>query len=655
MKNATTRRAFAASTLASAAGARLIGAEKEKIITSASVPDDPDAPQVQTGTRPQVPPFGESIEFHRHSVAPKLVPFKMTEVRLLPGPFEDAQSANSRWIHSLPADRLLYDFRINAGLSSQAQPLGGWEKPDCELRGHFVGHYLSACALLHSSTGDEEVLARGNEIVEQFAICQSHLNGGYLSAFPIELFDRLNARKPVWAPFYTVHKIMAGMLDMYQLTGNRRALEVLTGMADWTDKWTAQIPEPHMQMVLDTEYGGMNEVLYNLAAVTGEDRFAVVGDRFTKKRFFNPLAMRCDQLRGLHANTHIPQVIGAARRYEISGDQRFADVADYFWSEVSQSRAYTTGGTSNNEGWLVQPNRLAAELALGEDTTECCCAYNMLKLTRHLYTWNADPRYFDYYERLLYNHRLGTIDPQTGTTQYYLGIVPGSWRTYGTPLDSFWCCNGTGVEEYSKLNNSIYFHSAGGVYVNLFVPSELHWREKGIHLRQETAFPEEAATRLKFQLEQPATFALHLRVPAWVAASPALKINGQSSEISAAPGSYLVLNRVWKSGDIVEMSLPMELRVETMPDDRSLAAFCCGPLVLAGHVGEAPDSALGPMGPNFKKYPPPAVPGLRVAADSPSKTVQAADQPLTFQASGVRLAPFYQVSGQRYSVYWRIS
>ncbi len=655
MKNGTTRRAFAASTLAVAAGARLPAAEKEKIITSASVPDDPDAPEVQEGTQPQFPPFGEIIEFHRQPIVPKLAPFKMTEVRLLPGPFEDAQSANSNWIHSLPADRLVYGFRINAGLPSQAQPLGGWEKPDCELRGHFVGHYLSACALLHSSTGDKEVLARGNEIVAQLAVCQSRLNGGYLSAFPLELFDRLNARKPVWAPFYTVHKIMAGMLDMYQLTGNRQALEVLTGMAAWTNTWTANIPEPHMQMILDTEYGGMNEVLYNLAAVTGEDRFAVVGDRFTKKRFFNPLALHCDQLRGLHANTHIPQVIGAARRYEISGDERFADVADYFWSEVTQSRAYTTGGTSNNEGWLVQPNRLAAELSLGADTTECCCAYNMLKLTRHLYTWNADPRYFDYYERVLYNHRLGTIDPQTGTTQYYLGIVPGSWRTYGTPLASFWCCNGTGVEEYSKLNNSIYFHSAAGVYVNLFIPSELHWQEKGIHLRQETTFPEEPATRLTFQLDQPASFSLHLRVPAWVASYPAVKINGQNSEISAAPGSYLVLDRVWKSGDIVEMSLPMELRVETMPDDRSLAAVCYGPLVLAGQVGELPDSVLGLMGPNFKKYPAPALPGLRVAADSPSKTIQAAGQPLAFQTSGIRLAPFYRLSGQRYSIYWRIS
>ena len=268
-----------------------------------------------------------------------------------------------------------------------------------------------------------------------------------------------------------------------------------------------------MQEVLKTEYGGMNEILYNLAAVTRDERWAKVGDRFTKNSFFNPLALRRDELRGLHVNTHIPQVIGAARRYEISGDMRFHDVADYFWHEVTGARCYVTGGTSNDEGWLTQPRRLAEELKRSYDTAECCCAYNMLKLTRQLYGWSGDPRYFDYYERTLINHRLGTIHPETGATMYYLSHTPGAWKTFGTEDQSFWCCTGTGVEEYSKLNDSIYFHDEDGLYVNLFIASELNWRRKGFRLRQETSFPEEPSTVLQLTLERPTQLRLALQDP----------------------------------------------------------------------------------------------------------------------------------------------
>ncbi len=481
-----TRRTFAAAITGAAAVTPLIA---QQIPQNTSTPKRPGLPA-------ETAPFGESITFQNKPAPPKLQPFQMTEVRLLPGIYKDSQEANLRYLKRLDADRLLHNFRVNAGLPSSAQPLGGWEKPDCELRGHFVGHYLSACALMHASTGDNELKAKGDYIVAELAKCQAKLPDGYLSAFPLEFFDRLNAREKVWAPFYTIHKIMAGMLDMHEHCANRQALQVLEGMANWTDKWTAPIPEPHMQDVLNTEYGGMNEVLYNLAVVTGNDRYAVVGDRFTKKKFFNPLALRRDELRGLHVNTHIPQVIGAARRYEISSDERFHDVADFFWWEVTTARAYVTGGTSNGELWLVEPRRLGAELKMNADTTECCCAYNMLKLTRHLYRWTADPRYFDYYERTLLNHRIAAIDRQTGATQYYLSIVPGAWKTFNTEDDSFWCCTGTGVEEFSKLNNSIYFHDANGLYVNLFIPSELNWTEKGIKVRQETDLPPSAHTTL---------------------------------------------------------------------------------------------------------------------------------------------------------------
>ncbi len=420
------RRKFAAFAFAGGAAGPLLAQQA----TPAAPPSPNAAPQNtavprRRGIPPETPAFGETIEFVRSAAPGKVQAFAMTDVRLLPSPFQKAREADLGYMQRLPVDRLVHNFHINAGLTSSAQPFGGWEKPDCELRGHFTGHYLSACALMYSSTGDKDIKAKGDAIVSELAKCQQKLSGGYLSAFPLEYFDRLNARKQVWAPFYTVHKIMAGMLDMSEHCDNRQALEVLRGMADWADQWSAGMPEPHMQDILNTEYGGMNEVLYNLAAITGEDRYAKAGDRFTKKSFFNPLAARRDELRGLHVNTHIPQVIGAARRYEISSDERFHDVADFFWYEVTSARAYVTGGTSNNEGWLMEPRRLAAELKRGVNTTECCCAYNMLKLTRHLYGWTADPRYFDYYERTLYNHRLGAMDPESGHTQYYLSLAPG--------------------------------------------------------------------------------------------------------------------------------------------------------------------------------------------------------------------------------------
>lgn len=627
---------------------------------AAPAPAPTPAPK-RRGLPPETPAFGETIEFARRPVTPKISEFSLTEVRLLPSAFHKAQQADLAYMQRLPVDRLVHNFRLNAGLPSQAKPFGGWEAPDCELRGHFTGHYLSACALMFSSTGDNAVKERGDAVVDELAKCQQKLNGGYLSAFPTEFFDRLDARQKVWAPFYTVHKIMAGLFDMSQLCQNKQALDVLSGMAGWADNWTAKIPEPHMQDVLNTEYGGMNEVLYNLAAVTGDDRWARTGDRFTKKRFFNPLAARRDELRGLHVNTHIPQVIGAARRYEISGDERFHDVADYFWYEVTTARAYVTGGTSNNEGWLTEPRRLGAELKLGTNTTECCCAYNMLKLTRHLYRWTGDPRYFDYYERALYNHRLAAIEPSTGHTQYYLSVAPAAWKTFNSEYDSFWCCTGTGVEEFAKLANSIYFHDDDGLYVNLFVPSELRWAEKGITVRQENNFPETPSTTLKVSADRPSRWALRLRIPYWATSGASVKVNGQPLEASASPGSYLSLARTWSNGDRIELELPMSLHIERMPDEPTTQAFLYGPLVLAGDLGAdglKDDLITGFEGPDFENHAM-TPPSFRAANADPDSWIKPGDKPLTFRTTGqaqdITLAPFDRIFGKRYSVYWTVS
>ncbi len=584
------------------------------------------------------------------------LPFPMAQVRLAEGPCKEAQEANRRYLHRLDAGRLVHNFKVNAGLPSSAAPLGGWEKPDCELRGHFTGHYLSACALMHASTGDAALKEKAELMVAELAKCQSALGGGYLSAFPREFWDRLKARKRVWAPFYTIHKIMAGMLDVHQLCGSRLALEVLEGMASWADQWSEPLSREHMQSVLDTEFGGMNEVLYNLAAATGNAHYAEVAHRFDHARIFDPLALRRDELKKLHVNTQVPKIIGAARRHELSRETRYHDIADFFWNEVTGARCYCTGGTSNGEHWSTDPRRLAEEWRRESTHEECCVAYNMMKLTRRLYSWTADPRYFDYYERTLFNHRIGTIHPETGGTSYFLSLTPGAWKTFGSENDSFWCCTGTGVEEYAKLSDSIFFRDAEGVFVNLFIASELSWAEKGIRIIQDTRFPEQEGTRLTIRAARPVRMTLRVRIPSWVSRGGAARLNGAAIPAFASPGSYLTLARTWRDGDRLEVDLPMSLRAEPMPDDGRIVAFLYGPLVLAGDLGPIPGEVFGHQDPDLKKHPL-EVPPLKADSGNPGSWIRKTG-PLAFQAAAgrdVRMIPFYKVLNQRYAVYWRMA
>ena len=594
---------------------------------------------------------------NREKVPWKVRPFPMKQVRLGQGPCTAAMEADRKYLHSLPPDRLLHTFRINAKIASSAQPLGGWEAPDCELRGHYAGgHYLSAVALMYASTGDDGLKKNGDTVVAELANCQKGLNdGGYLSAFPVEFFDRLRNRERVWAPFYTIHKIMAGLLDMYLYTGNEQALEVLEKMAGWTASYTGSFSYDHMQRILGTEYGGMSETLSNLYAVTGKPYYLHVAQRFDKKWFFDPLASHRDELKGLHVNTHIPQVIAAARYYELTGDRYYRDIAEYFWDEVVSERSYCTGGTSNHESWNTDPGKLANELST--NTTEDCCAYNMMKLTRHLFGWNPEARYMDYYERLLFNHRLGTINPDDGTMMYYLPLASGYWKVFGKPYDSLWCCTGTGSEEYAKLTDTIYFHDDDSLYVNLYVDSSLEWAEKGLQVKQETHFPEQQGTTLTITAKSPQQVAINLRVPYWAEAGN-VKVNGATLKVFSSPSSYLTLERIWKTGDKIEINLPMKLHIDAMPDDPSVQAMMYGPLVLAGRFDAVSKEML------YGDYEPKPtdqrkVPDIIADANQPTAWVEAdSRQPLTFRALGqsqdMTLVPLYQVINDRYAVYWKV-
>ncbi|MGO9338205.1 MAG: beta-L-arabinofuranosidase domain-containing protein [Terracidiphilus sp.] len=586
-------------------------------------------------------------------IAWKARPFPMQQVRLLAGPLKEMQERDRVYLYMLPNDRLLHSFRLTAGKNSKAEPLGGWEAPDGELRGHFTGgHYLSACALMYASTGDEALREKAVAVVSALAECQQE--NGYLGAYPENFYDRLKNHQPVWAPFYTYHKILAGHLDMYLYCGSDVALWTAKRMADWAINWVKPLSDEELAKVQMTEHGGMNEALFNLYAVTGEKKYLDGGWRFEHKRFFDPLAARQDKLAGLHSNTNIPKVIGAARGYELTGDERYKTIAEFFWETVVDHHTYAPGGTSNNdEGWS-EPDTLGSHLASGGQ--ECCCSYNMLKLTRHLFGWKPEARRMDYSERLLWNVRAGTQNAD-GMLMYYVPTVPGGWKTFGEQYDSFWCCTGTGVEEYAKLVNTIYFHNDDSVYVNQFVASELSWPEKRARLVQQTGFPEEQKTSISIRAEKPVDFALRIRAPHW-AQGMAVTVNGRPERAAAEDDGYLAINRLWKSGDRVEVSLPMTLREEAVAGSPELATLAYGPLVLAAQMGRdglSRDMIEGSMGPKLDRLPALPMPQFRRSQKS-AWVKKSAEGELRFetvdQAQNFNLKPLYQIADERYSVYW---
>jgi DUF1680 family protein len=603
----------------------------------------------------------------------KAKPFPMPQVRLLPSFWKDTMEINRSWLYSLPNDRLAYNFRVTAGIPTDADPLGGWEAPDGELRGHYVGHYMSSCALLYASTGDEFVLNKANELVSMLAECQA--KDGYLGAYPTTFYDRLRKHQRVWAPFYTYHKIMAGLIDMYQHTGNQQALEMATRMADWAYTYAMSFTDDDWQRVLLVEQGGMNEASFNLYAITGNTKYRDLGFRFEHHKIFDPLAANQDILGGNHANTNIPKVIGASRGYELTGDERYRQISENFYRMVTEHHIYCTGGTSNGEFWHA-PDAIASQL--GPAAEECCCSYNMMKLARHLYVRNPDAKIFDYYERLLFNVRYGTQD-RNGMLMYYVSLQPGKYKTFGTEFDSFWCCTGTGSEEYSKLNNSIYFHDDDSVYVNLFIPSSLDWKERGLKLEQTTKFPADERVSLAVQSAPSAPTALKIRVPYWATEGAVYSINGQQQNVTATPSTYVTLEHDWKPGDVITIDMPLVLHISTTPDDKQVQAAMYGPLVLAallGTEGLTTDMIYGDNGPfgRDEGYPMPTIDmrahphrgpeGKLVEGPPPEpgaiwfeRDEGSREYPLLFHSKGRgpahTLVPLNQVMDERYSVYLR--
>jgi DUF1680 family protein len=380
-------------------------------------------------------------------------------------------------------------------------------------------------------------------------------------------------------------------------------------------------------------------------------------EAFNQKKIFDPLAHGQDKLNGLHANTQIPKMIGAARQYELTGEARDADIAKFFWQEVALRRSYVIGGHSDREHFFPT-NDFAKHLSI--ETAETCNTYNMLKLTRHIFEWQPDAVTMDFYERALYNDILASQDPGTGMFTYFMSLKPGHFKTYSKPDISFWCCVGTGMENHAKCGDTIYFHGDDSLFVNLFIPSELSWPKKNLVVRQETKFPENDTTLLNFQTPTPTQLTLKIRWPEW-AEKISVRVNGKKQKISGAPGSYVSLNREWQNGDRVEIQLPMKLHTEPLPGTTNIVAVLYGPIVLAGNLGT--NGMPNPCARDqldLAKIPDPKVPVFVGDQKAFLKKTKPTGEPLVFQTKNlgqpndVSLVPFYKANHERYSVYWNV-
>lgn len=522
-------------------------------------------------TAQSVYPGQHAGKLKRETVAPmKVKSFDLKDVRLLPSRFRENMMRDSMWMASIEVNRLLHSFRTNAGVFAgreggymTVKKLGGWESLDCELRGHTTGHLLSAYGLMYAATGSEQFKQKGDSLVNGLAEVQTALGNGYLSAYPEELINRNIRGTSVWAPWYTLHKLFSGLIDQYLYSDNQKALEVVVRMADWAYHKLKPLDETTRQKMIRNEFGGVNESFYNLYAITGDERHRWLAQFFYHNEVIDPLKELRDDLGTKHTNTFIPKVIAEARNYELTEDENSRKLSDFFWHTMIDHHTFAPGCSSDKEHYF-DPARFSKHVS--GYTGETCCTYNMLELSRHLFCWTADAAIADYYERALYNHILGQQDPQTGMVTYFLPLLSGSHKVYSTKENSFWCCVGSGFENHAKYGEAIYYHNDKGIYVNLFIPSVVNWREKGLTLRQETDFPAEETTVLTIRAQNPVETTVYLRYPSW---SKGVKVfvNGKKIAVKQKPGSYIAITRLWKDGDRITADYPMCLRVETTPDN----------------------------------------------------------------------------------------
>ncbi|WFE54221.1 beta-L-arabinofuranosidase domain-containing protein [Micromonospora sp. WMMD1155] len=582
-------------------------------------------------------------------------PFDLGQVRLTSGRWMDNQTRTLNYLRFVDVDRMLYNFRANHRLSTNgAATNGGWDAPNFPFRTHMQGHFLTAWSYAYAVLGDTTCRDKANYMVAELAKCQANnsaagFGAGYLSGFPESDFTALEARtlSNGNVPYYCIHKTLAGLLDVWRYTGNTQARTVLLALAGWVDTRTSRLSSSQMQSMLGTEFGGMNDVLTDIYQQTGDSRWLTTAQRFDHAAVFNPLANNQDQLSGLHANTQVPKWIGAAREFKATGTTRYRDIAGNAWNMTVNAHTYAIGGNSQAEHFRA-PNAIAGYLS--NDTCEQCNTYNMLKLTREL--WLLDPNrtdYFDFYERALINHLIGGQNPADshGHITYFTPLRPGGRRgvgpawgggTWSTDYNSFWCCQGTGLEINTRLMESIYFYNGTTLTVNLFTPSVLTWSQRGITVTQSTTYPVGDTTTLTLSGAMSGSWSIRVRIPAWTTGAT-IAVNGTAQNVPTTPGSYATVTRTWAAGDTITVRLPMQVVMRAANDNSSVAAVTYGPTVLAGNYGNTTLSAL---------------PSLTVSSITRTSTSSLA---FTASANGstVNLAPFQDAHGYNYTVYWNTS
>jgi DUF1680 family protein len=570
--------------------------------------------------------------------------FALSDVTLEAMDFIANRDRTLGYLRDIDIESLLYNFRATVGLpTGKATPPTGWEAPDSNLRGHATGHVLKALAQAYASTQDMQYKTKADALVAELKKCQDmatakSFGAGYLGAYPPDQFIKLEslATYPtIWAPYYTMHKILAGLVASYQLTGNTTALEMAKSLAMWAHDRLSKLDHAKLQsmwnLYIAGECGGMNEVLAELYQITDDQTFLDTAALFDKDAVLDPASMDQDKLNGLHANQHIPTITGYLRIYDGNHVDKYLAAAQNFWTIVTTDHMYANGGTGEAE-MFTAAKAIASKLT--EKTAESCATYNMLKLTRQLFCHDPDVKYMDYYERGLYNHILGSQDPTSGDTAavtYFIPMNPGARRTYN---NTYTCCHGTGMENHTKYQEQIYSYSAdkSTLYVNLYMASTLHWNDKSFTIKQETTYPYEPSTKLTFTGEGPLKVAL--RIPSWSTGVHVL-VNGSELMIDAKPGTYAVVDNTWRSGDTLELQLPFEFRVEMTPDDDSIGAIMYGPELLVATSNKTSTISLGIDKTNLK------------SAFTPGS------KPLTFTAGGLSFEPFSRATNVQYHTYFK--
>ena len=622
--------------------------------------------------------------------------FSLQDVKLLSSPFLQAQQTDLHYILALDPDRLSAPFLREAGLTSKAPSYTNWENTG--LDGHIGGHYLSALSMMYAATGDTAIYNRLNYMLNELHRAQQAVGTGFIGGTPgsLQLWKEIKAGdiraggfslNGKWVPLYNIHKTYAGLRDAYLYAHSDLARQMLIDLTDWMIDITSGLSDNQMQDMLRSEHGGLNETFADVAEITGDKKYLKLARRFSHKVILDPLIKNEDRLNGMHANTQIPKVIGYKRVAEVSKDDKdwnhaaeWDHAARFFWNTVVNHRSVCIGGNSVREHF--HPSDNFTSMLNDVQGPETCNTYNMLRLTKMLYQNSGDvdnsnkpdPRYVDYYERALYNHILSSQEPDKGGFVYFTPMRPGHYRVYSQPETSMWCCVGSGLENHTKYGEFIYAHRQDTLYVNLFIPSQLNWKEQGVTLTQETLFPDDGKVTLRIDKASKKKLTLMIRIPGWAGSSKdyAITINGQKKKYAIRPGvsTYLPIHRKWKKGDVITFNLPMEVSLEQIPDKKDYYAFLYGPIVLAASTGTehldgiyADDSRGGHIA-HGKQIPLQEVPMLIGNPVSIRTSLHKLNgNKLAFSYDGniypaqmgkpLELVPFFRLHNSRYAVYFR--